>query len=109
GQLGTRFPVTFAGLLEGYEKAAVGYEAVGQQRRAARSYFRALVVSAAQRNYGATAAISEEIARLALTMGDRQAAVNYLKGGIASAGLAGDEPRRKRLTGQLRQIDIDAV
>lgn len=105
GQLRERFPVTFAGLREGYESAAADYEAAGQPRKAARSYFRALVVAVAQQNDAALAAISEEVARLALAMGDRPAAVNYLKGGIKFAERAGDEVRRQRLNEQLRQLD----
>lgn len=109
GQIGERFPVTFAGLREGYEKAAVDYEATAQQGKAARAYFRALVMAWVQKNYGAAALICEEIARLAVDTGDRRAAVNYLKGGITSAGLAGDELRQQRLTEKLRQLDTDAV
>ncbi len=105
GRLRERFPVTFAGLREGYEKAAADYETVGQLRRSSRSYFRALVVAAAQQNDAAIAAISEEVARLALALGDRAAAVNYLKGGIKFAGQTDDKPRLQRLKEQLRQLE----
>jgi hypothetical protein len=105
GQLESRYPVSFEGLREGYERLAAQYEASGLPRKAARSYFRALVVATAREDDGAIATISEQIARLALATGDRPAAVSYLKGGIEFARRAGDEQRQRRLERQLRDLE----
>ncbi|MFO1458357.1 MAG: hypothetical protein U1G08_03040 [Verrucomicrobiota bacterium] len=118
GEAIQRFPLTFEGLREGYEQMADFYKGAGNFPRAARAYFRALVVAKLKGELAATglpvqddtarlAVISEEIAGMAISMNDQSTARNYLRGGIRLADAAGDTPRRERLEERLRQLELE--
>jgi hypothetical protein len=97
----TRFPLTFEGLREGYERTSVEHEWQGDLERASRAAFRALVVAsmkitlaakgvfAASADETARIDIAERVAHMNLLMGNRTGALNYLKGAVDLARKAG--------------------
>ena len=105
GRLDERFPVTFEGLREGYVALGADYEQKGEPRRAARSYFRAIVVAAAHDDTRAIADIAEKVGMLALRMGDRPAALNYLNGAAQAAERVGDQEWAERLRKRMREVE----
>lgn len=105
GELERRFPITFAGLREGYEETGAQFEAAGAYRRAGRSYFRAIVVATMLRQVERAALNCESIARVAIRVNDKSAAVNYLRGGVRLADQAGEEELRCRMEETLRSIE----
>jgi hypothetical protein len=104
GLLYDRFPVTYTGLRAGYQNTAIAHEGMGEFRRAARSYFRALVVAVAEGDDLSASDIAEQIARLALMIGDRTAATNYLGGAIRFAQRVDDAERLRRLNEELSRV-----